>query len=130
MFQLAATESRVTRPESTTKGAERPSAARDHSRPREGSQGTRSTNCRALLEPSKRWLKTQIINSRSASNTARAKLRGRRGSLESPGSSISTGAIAAGSRQIRLNQGQLPDREDAADRGKFASITQLAYRET
>ena len=44
--------------------------------------------------------------------------------LRDHGSSISTGAIAAGSRQIRLNQGQSPEeREDAADRGKFASIT-------
>ena len=44
MFQLAATESRVTRPESTTRGAERPSAASDHSRPREGTQANRSTS--------------------------------------------------------------------------------------
>ena len=118
MFQLAATDSRVTNPESTTRGADRPSAANDHSRPRAGTQLTRSTSCRPLSAPSKCWLKATSINTRSARRTTRARVRGPFGSLPSPGRSGINRAAAAGSSTIKLSQGK-----DAACKGKLASIT-------
>ena len=120
--QLAATDSRVTRPLSTTSGADKPSAARDHSRPITGSQLTRSTSCKPAWVGSKRVAKTAIISSRSTSSTPRAKLRGSGDVLlSSPGRSGISIAPTAGRRTIRDSQGKVAS--DAANNGSSASIS-------
>ena len=65
IFQLAAADKNVINPLRATKGADKPSTPRDHSKPIAGNQEALSTSCKELSEVLNFWKRTPIINKKS-----------------------------------------------------------------